>query len=555
MAGADQGANGGLPASEEAAASSTSPTAPAGLTSDTQLVPLVAVDSPAAADSSSDSSDAPAAVDAESPADAGSVAAELGDAPTVRAVARRAAAALPAIGRTTTARVVPRSARSTVERQSAPSAVPASEQAVSEAAEPVMPEPVASEPTVSEPVAFEPVAFEPDAPEAVAAEPVVPEPVVPELVVPEPVVAEPVPAPAGWEPVPAEPAIDAEIVPGNRTDLPAGDRPIEGEVPFYPGQRDEWVEPAPAKAATEVLPVATEPAPTAVALLPAVVEPRSEPGTDLVRRGPAVLAADSWDTDPDESINQTYHGRRRAVGPSRNRWLLVALGLLLVTIAVAVPLALRSGNDPAAAPPGLLGTESNTATTGGPSTPVGELGPPSSSPGAPRSTPSLAATTGANVPVNPTTPAGSPPPTGGSTPTASPTPTATTAAPFSPVTLQAENASYTGTRENDPPCGVSSPVVRVGKWESTQPPYTLTFTTSVPTAGNYQLRIYYVMSSGDPRTLELTVNGASVPAGQFSSCAGSRDLTIPLNAGSNQIKFNNQNQRAPSIDRIVISRP
>ena len=77
----------------------------------------------------------------------------------------------------------------------------------------------------------------------------------------------------------------------------------------------------------------------------------------------------------------------------------------------------------------------------------------------------------------------------------------------------------------------------------------------VPTAGNYTLTIYYVVSG--TRSFSTSVNGgAAIPftiSGTTWNVPGTPvSVTIPLNAGNNSIKFFNNSAFAPDMDRITI---
>jgi len=78
---------------------------------------------------------------------------------------------------------------------------------------------------------------------------------------------------------------------------------------------------------------------------------------------------------------------------------------------------------------------------------------------------------------------------------------------------------------------------------------------NVPTAGNHTLTIYYVVSG--TRSFSISVNGgAAIPftvSGTTWDAPGAPvSVTIPLNAGSNSIKFFNNTAFAPDMDRITI---
>jgi hypothetical protein len=78
---------------------------------------------------------------------------------------------------------------------------------------------------------------------------------------------------------------------------------------------------------------------------------------------------------------------------------------------------------------------------------------------------------------------------------------------------------------------------------------------NVPAAGNYTLTIYYVVSG--TRSFSISVNGGAaitftVSGTTWNAPGTPVSVTIPLNAGSNSIKFFNNTAFAPDMDRITI---
>jgi hypothetical protein len=105
-------------------------------------------------------------------------------------------------------------------------------------------------------------------------------------------------------------------------------------------------------------------------------------------------------------------------------------------------------------------------------------------------------------------------------------------------------------------------VSRIGNWGQPSPG-TITFTATVPDAGAYEMTVHYVNTS-ETRTAEVVVNGAAAlsPWPSFPNtespptCIDAREpITVTLKQGSNTIRFGNPGNRAPTIDKIVISRP
>jgi hypothetical protein len=251
-----------------------------------------------------------------------------------------------------------------------------------------------------------------------------------------------------------------------------------------------------------------------------------EPVASAVRPGPPVLDADAWEEhgDPDTSV-EAYEGRRRASGRSLRMWVVVGLVLLGLGAVVAVPLALvanRGESAPAAAP-----------------TSRGEPTTDETVPGA-----SLVPATGA-APV-PTT-------------TAKPPPRQT--APAFSVTLEAEARSVQLSGSawvDDYPGASGGKIVRnVGEW--TGRPGTVKFTVTLPATGAYVITIWYVHLDGEQtRSAQISVSGADTVTRTFtgsSTCCASLALNpITLSEGSHTVTIANPTGRAPSIDKISITR-
>ena len=320
-------------------------------------------------------------------------------------------------------------------------------------------------------------------------------------------------------------------------------QPIVVAAAPVPGDAEEWAPPhAQANDAFEIF----EPA-----------------ASDLARPGPPLLEADSWNAPPDtDRENDLYQGKRRATIPWKRIVLIVAL-VAGVGGLFAIPVALNnsSPNRPAVSSgdPIVIGGVGVPSATNE----AGELVSAASSPG---SRPSGRATK-SPAPGSSAVPGGSAVPgTAGTAvpPTSAPAFTTTTPpqapppAPFATLTLQAEDATVSGSWqivENNPACTAGTAMVRTGRWNARDG--LLTFKFSIATAGSYKMRIYFAVQ-GDPRRAEITVNNASVATPDFpSACTplGVRDVGINLNQGSNEITFANKRDMGPSIDRIEISKP
>jgi hypothetical protein len=294
----------------------------------------------------------------------------------------------------------------------------------------------------------------------------------------------------------------------------------------------------------------------ATSLLPRIVEAEFD-GRAL----PPVLDADSWDDEPPDPIpTDDYLGRRRPARLPLRIWLVVGLVLLGLGAAAVIPQLLSPARDKPTATGPLLGpdTEAPPATSGG------ELIQPASAGGSTTDSatthPAGSATTpGSAAPVAPLTttstttqakppPAGPPPPPGGG--------------PFSLTLSAIDTHSFQSWQRQDGVCGGS--VVLVGAWVGFPAPPgaapgTLTFSNiTVPDTGSYNLAITYAITVGGSRNATITLNGAGVGAGGSfpSACTGTR--TVPLNftkTSGNTIVFSNPSSTAPSIMRIVISKP
>lgn len=75
-------------------------------------------------------------------------------------------------------------------------------------------------------------------------------------------------------------------------------------------------------------------------------------------------------------------------------------------------------------------------------------------------------------------------------------------------------------------------------------------------SGNYTLTIYYL--SGEARNATMSINGGAGTTVSFSSLGnwttvGTKEVTVYLNQGSNNIKFYNTSSWAPDFDRISVN--
>ena len=271
---------------------------------------------------------------------------------------------------------------------------------------------------------------------------------------------------------------------------------------------------------------------------------------------PPVLDADSWDDEPPPPVpTDDYLGGRRPARLPLRIWLVVGLVLLGLGAAVVIPQLLSPAKQRDTATGPVIGQDSD----GPPATSGGELIQPASAGG---STPAATATK-PGAPAGTTTPAPAVPlvPT---TTTSTARPATTGPPPGNPfsLTLSAvDTHSYQTWQRQDGVCGGS--VVLIGAWDAPRPPTspagTLTFSNiTVPATGAYSMVITYAITIGGSRNATITLNGAGVNSGGSfaSACTGSRTLSLNFTKTTgNTIVFANSSSTAPSIMRIVISRP
>ncbi|HLT10555.1 MAG TPA: hypothetical protein VK028_07085 [Micromonosporaceae bacterium] len=255
--------------------------------------------------------------------------------------------------------------------------------------------------------------------------------------------------------------------------------------------------------------------------------------------GPQVIEGDSWDTAPGPSRSRSYAGRHHLEPTPLRRWAVVGAILVALGVTVSLPYVLSGSPESVSADPAPT-----TTTPARTPTPTGEAMSVSSSP-----TPSPTAT--AATTARPATTSRRP-----ATTTSAPPP------PFETLTLEAEDASRSGSAEElFYPRASGGKIVRyLGKWEGRGGPGMLTFTDIViPSAGEYRITIYYVQDEDDEvRRGTITVTGAEpiTPTfrGDVRRCCRSVAVTLNLTAGSKKLTFTHVDERAPSVDRIVISK-
>jgi len=276
------------------------------------------------------------------------------------------------------------------------------------------------------------------------------------------------------------------------------------------------------------------------ALLPAIRDNRSLPARVDHPTQELVVVGGIWRGGPDNDETPPRRSAGRIV-------LGVVAALLGLGAIIAVPLTVRSAPPPqdASAWEYESGPEAIDETPAISSTSA-VASPQRSSPPA---TPSASATLVSLVPT------AGPTPTPSSTPSPTPSPT-----PFAPLTLQAEiGVLGPPAATTQPPCAPAVTVVRlIGDWPNQTRDGTLTFTNLKLAAGTYTMTVHYVMSSDPSRDAQIRFIGSTTttirenfPA---AACMTSKILQVSVPAGTTAIEFSNSTDRAPSIDKIVLSR-
>jgi hypothetical protein len=144
----------------------------------------------------------------------------------------------------------------------------------------------------------------------------------------------------------------------------------------------------------------------------------------------------------------------------------------------------------------------------------------------------------------------------------SPSPSHSTRPPFKPLSVEAEASAnqLDGTaRVTSYPGASNGQIVRgIGDWGPGRKPVgTLRIDgVTVPATGTYQLTFWYV-NLDDQQTLTavITVGSRTVTVTTVggSTCCASKAITVTLQKGANSIVFANADNRAPAIDKIMIS--
>ena len=139
------------------------------------------------------------------------------------------------------------------------------------------------------------------------------------------------------------------------------------------------------------------------------------------------------------------------------------------------------------------------------------------------------------------------------------------AAKYGPVGYEAEAASniLTGAASvsSYPGSSGGKVVANIGRWgPGAKRSGTLSFPDVTVPANDVFTLVLYLVGDADPaaQTIVVSVSGAApvsvtVPPG--SSCCVTRTVQVTLAKGANTIVLGNADGRAPSIDRMVVSRP
>lgn len=159
------------------------------------------------------------------------------------------------------------------------------------------------------------------------------------------------------------------------------------------------------------------------------------------------------------------------------------------------------------------------------------------------------------------TASGSPSPTATATPSRSPSPARSASRePFRTLELEAEATQLDGPAETVAYVGASGGRVvhRLGRQgPGAKKSGTLTFTVTAPEAGTYELTLYVALDGLDgSRTAVVSVAGGATTTVATSAglaCCTRATAQIRLAQGQNAITIGNPDDRAPAVDRIVVS--
>lgn len=257
---------------------------------------------------------------------------------------------------------------------------------------------------------------------------------------------------------------------------------------------------------------------------------RATPPRRPDRRGELVVVGGVWREEAGE--HGPYRGRRRATRP-----LGVAAAAMLVGAAVVIAAPMMIGSPP---PP----AEYSSAWES-------EPGPvPSEDPDA------LAAS---SAPAHSRRPSSTPSPS--TVASAAPSAESFAAGPFAPLTLEAEEAWWSGSATRDrAACAPDVQIVRlIGDWTTTAPDNDgIVVFRRPPPAGAYTMTVHYVITKDPSRTAQIRFVGPNpvtiTETFKAAPCMTSKAVSVTIPEGTTSIEFGNSTSRAPSIDKIVFSR-
>jgi hypothetical protein len=260
--------------------------------------------------------------------------------------------------------------------------------------------------------------------------------------------------------------------------------------------------------------------------------------------GPDPLEADTWGVPPVASTSADYSGRHHTASSRSRRRLAIAAGVVGVVAVIAISMLL--GGSPAPAPPAVAIDPER-----------GDRLPPSSAPQDSAGVNSAGVSSSASPTAVPTT-------NRPVVPTVKPTPKPPPVKPFPPLTFEAEAGMPTvtlgGSAWVDGYDGASNGKIarNVGDWGMRGGPGSVRFNgVTFPTSATYVLAISYVHPDNEPtRSAQIAVSGLDAVTVTFdgsSKCCAIKKISLVIPAGTHTITISNSRDRAPAIDKIVIS--
>lgn len=285
---------------------------------------------------------------------------------------------------------------------------------------------------------------------------------------------------------------------------------------------------------------------------PAYADPSSARVAELDRPGPIALDEDNWDGEPANPDAPEYAGRRRERNALRT-WLGIAAAMIILAAAVGLPFLLdgsssKPAGNVAAGQPSDNDDANLVDPAPGATTPNGQLGVPMSSGPAASTTPTR--TPGPSSSAHAV--AGSPAPSTSSSTTKPPAPPQPPPPPpFNPTTVQAENGSLSG--------AVALNLMCSGHTRVAGPLGSVTMSINVPNAATYHVQVFYADFAGN-RSAQISANGGGAQTIGLSNSLGGDCVSagptasFSLHAGTNTITVGNASGNLVYLDRIVVSR-